>query len=190
MTWLKLIRWLSLATLAGAVEPKPIFVAEGNEYRFDTGALRGILRAKGKSQGLLPVVDGVSGSVLARSLGLFSHYRLLDAKTRYGTAAWDWTSETRLLADDTVEARWAADAAHPFDMKATYHWAAPNTLDVTSSVTARQELQRFEVFLASYFEGFASAFVHTKNGWQEAKKENGVWQAFPRDDAAAKIIAD
>lgn len=179
----------SLAALAGAAEP-PAFVAEGPAFRFDTGALRGLLHGEGKSRGLLPLVDCASGTNLARSVGLFSHYRLLDASTRYGVAGWEWASKAELLPDGAVVARWTSDAVHPFDMTATYRWSAPNALDVTTTVTARKELKRLEVFLASYLEGFGAAFAYTKQGFLEAKKSNGVWQAFPRDADAEKIIAD
>lgn len=166
------------------------FSASGKEFIFDTGALRGTLHNQGKSVGLFPVVGVASGTAVAKAYGLFSHYRLLDADARYGTAAWDWASESRLLPDGTVETRWTADAEHPFDLKAVYRWTGSNTLDVATTVTARQDLRRFESFLASYFEGFASAFVYTKNGFMEAKQDAGTWQAFPRDEAAVKIIGD
>ncbi len=177
------------SALAGAAEP-PAFVAEGNAFRFDTGALRGVLRGEGKSRGLLPVTDCATGTNLARSVGLFSHYRLLDATTRYGVAGWEWASTAELLPDGAVAVRWTADAVHPFDMTATYRWSAPNALDVTTTVTARKELKRLEVFLASYLEGFDAAFAYTKNGFLEAKKTDGVWQAFPRDAEAAQLIGD
>jgi len=177
------------AALAGAAEP-PAFTAEGHAFRFDTGALRGLLRGEGKSRGLLPVVDSATGTNLARSVGLFAHYRLLDATTRYGVAGWEWTSVAERLSDGAVIARWTSDAAHPFDMTATYRWAAPNAFDVVTTVTARKDLRNLEVFLASYLEGFGAAFAYTKDGFLEAKKEAGVWQAFPRDAAAEKIIAD
>jgi hypothetical protein len=178
-----------LAAIAGAAEP-PAFIADGNAFRFDTGALRGTLRANGRSLGLLPVTDCATGTNLARSVGLFSHYRLLDDTTRYGVAGWEWASTAERLPDGAVAVRWAADAVHPFDMAATYRWAATNALDVTTTVTPRKELKRFEVFLASYLEGFAAAFAYTKNGFLEAKKTDGVWQAFPRDADAEKLIAD
>ena len=179
----------SLAALAGAAEP-PAFFAEGNAFRFDTGALRGVLRGEGKSRGLLPLVDCATGTNLARSVGLFSHYRLLDSSMRYGVAGWEWASKAALLPDGAVVARWTSDAVHPFDMMTTYRWSAPNALDVTTTVTARKELKRFEVFLASYLEGFAAAFAYTKQGFLEAKKTDGVWQAFPRDANAENIISD
>ncbi|MFV1967201.1 MAG: hypothetical protein ACC628_17365 [Pirellulaceae bacterium] len=174
------------------------FTASGPGYTFDTGVLKGTLRSQGKSRGLLPVVDCPSGKSIARGAGLFSHYRLLDAETRYGTAAWDWTSQSQRLADGTVQVHWRADEAHPFDLTAAYKWAAPHVLDVTTSVVARKDLLRFESFLACYFEGFPASYVYVKKGpdssgdagFFEAKKSFAAWQIFPRDAAAEKTILD
>jgi hypothetical protein len=174
-----------------------LFSAAGQEFRFDTGALRGTLRPQGKSLGLSAVVEASSGKPIAGAFGLFSHYRLLDAESRYGTAAWDWPSEARLLPDGAVEVRWTADAAHPFDMKAVYCWKSSNTLDLATSVTPKKDLRRFEVFLASYFSGFPVSRVYARPSsgdpkpvFVEAEKSRGVWQAFPRDDVAIAMIQD
>jgi hypothetical protein len=174
------------------------FTAEGDAFRFDTGSLRGTLRGQGRSLGLGPMADTASGAPLSGAFGLFSHYRLLDADTRYGTAGWDWASTGRLMKDGAVESQWTADAAHPFDMKAVYRWSKPDTYDVTTTVTAQKDLRTFEVFLASYFEGFpaSSAYVEKnpqgdgKPGFMEARQSSGVWQTFPRDERTAKVFAD
>lgn len=181
-----------------AADAKLAFVAEGKEFRFDTGALRGTLRTQGRSLGLAPVFDAASGTKLSGAFGLFSHYRLLDAEARYGPAAWDWASQSRLLPDGSVEAAWSADKEHPFDLKAVYRWAAPNTLDVTTSVMPKKDLSRFESFLASYFEPLPTPLVYVKAcpetggkpGFLEASKPSGDWQMFPRDDEAVKTIQD
>jgi hypothetical protein len=148
--------------------------------------------------GLASVADAASGTVLSGAYGLFSHYRLLDAETRYGGGAWDWPSAARLLPDGAVEASWTADAGHPFDLRAVYRWTAPGTLDVTTTVVPRKDLSRLEVFLASYFAGFPGSFVYVKGcpetegkeGFLEAKKSFAAWQMFPRDDEAVKTIRD
>lgn len=166
------------------------------EFLFDTGELRGTLRPQGRSLGLTGVVDVPSGKALAGAYGLCSHYRLLDAEARYGTAGWDWPSQARLLDNGAVEVCWSADAAHPFRMEATYRFVAPNTLDVATRVTARRALRRFEVFLASYFAGFPVSMVYARGGpegqpqFLPATKDRGVWLAFPRDDQAVPIIQD
>jgi hypothetical protein len=183
---------------AANVSAKLAFAAEGKEYRFDTGLLRGTLRPQGRSFGLTPMVDSASGSGITGALGLFSHYRLLDAEARYGGGAWDWSSEAKCLPDGSVLATWSADQGHPFDMKALYRWKAPNVLDLATSVAPRKDVERFEVFLASYFNGFAESLVYVTGcpqtggapGLLSAKRANGDWQMFPRDEAAVKTIHD
>ena len=183
--------------LAGA-ETSLAFAANDKEFRFDTGILRGVLRPQGKSLGLTPVTDVATGAALAKEYGLCSHYRLLDAETRYGGGAWDWVSQARLTRDGTVESSWSADPGHPFDLKAAYRWAAPNTLDVATSITAKKDLSRFEVFLASYFEGLASSSAYVqacaetggKPGFLEAKQDVATWHMFPRDEQAVRTIGD
>jgi hypothetical protein len=190
---------LLAATAAGgwsralaAATPALAFRAEGREFTFATGALRGTLRGGGRSRGLIPVFDTATGKPLTRSSGLFSPYRLLDDRARYGPAAWDWASEASLRADGAVEVKWTADATHPFDMRAVYRWSAADTLDLTLQVTARQELRKLEVFLASYFDGFPTTVVYAgaPAAFVAAPQAAGTWQMFPRDDEAVKTIQD
>lgn len=168
-----------------------------NGFTFNTGVLRGKLRADGKSKGLSAVVHVPSGMVLDSSLGLFSHYRVFSANHRYSTAAWDWPSEARLAPDGSVEVRWPATAERPFELSAVYRWAAPDTLDLETRVQAKTALAKFESFLASYFsEGFTNAVVWVRSEgatggrFMAAGKSCGHWLAFPRDEAAAAIIQD
>ena len=182
---------------AAAAEKELAFTPVDNEFHFDTGALRGTLHGQGRSRGLVPAFDGPSGTALTKGFGLFSHYRLLDDRTRYGTAAWDWSSQARVLSNRAVEVNWSADDAHSFDLQAVYRWSAPSTLDLTTRVTARGALRRFEVFLASYFDGFPLTRVYANdpaNGgtpaFLAASKSIGTWHMFPRDEEAVKLIQD
>jgi len=179
-------------------DDKVAFIKDGNQFSFNTGKLKGVLRAEGKSKGLAPLVDIASDATVNRSLGIFSHYRLLETNNRYGRAAWDWASKAKVRCDGSVKANWEADEKHPFDMTAIYQWSKPDTLDVTTTVTARKDLKRFEVFLASYFSGFAKSWVYAngaegtdaKPAFLEASRDKGVWHMFPRDDAAVEMIGD
>ena len=171
--------------------------ADTNGFTFDTGLLRGNLRAGGKSKGLSGVVHVPTGTTLDSSLGLFSHYRIFSTNQRYGTAAWDWPSEAALRPDGSVAVRWPAAAERPFELRALYRWAAADTLDLETSVVAKTNLAHFEVFLASYFsEGFTNSLLCAKarDGgtfqFIAADKGGGPWQAFPRDEPAAAIIQD
>jgi hypothetical protein len=180
----------SQATAASAT-----FQPDGDAYQFDTGILRGTLRNAGKSQGLFPVVHCATGKSLARGLGLFSHYRLLDDSARYGSAGWDWASKAERLDDASVAVAWSPDDEHPFEMRAVYRLSAPDTLDLTTKIIPTKELKRFEVFLASYFDGFPQVSVYVKPrsqaeaaGFLEARKEDALWHMFPRDAAAVEMI--
>jgi len=175
---------------------KPVFSASGtNEFAFDTGVLKGKLRAGGKSTGLSSVLHLPTGLTMDSSMGLFGHYRVFSANKRYGTAAWDWPSEAKLRPDGSVEARWPSTEDRPFELRALYRWAAPDTLDLETSVQAKTDLAKFESFLASYFaDGFTNACVYARSNNQAslmaADKSCGTWQAFPRDNEAVSIIQD
>jgi hypothetical protein len=166
-----------------------------NEFVFDTGVLRGKLHADGKSRGLSSVIHIPSGTRLDASMGLFSHYRVFSSNKRYGAGAWDWPSEAALRPDGSVEVRWPAAADRPFELGAVYRWAAPDTLDLETTVLAKTNLAKFESFLASYFTpGFTNSLVNTgapgTPNWIAAEPSHGVWLVFPRDDSALKIIQD
>lgn len=169
------------------------------QYTFDTGTLRGRLRAEGKSQGLTSVVHVPSGTRLDRSLGLCGHYRVFTENKRYGTAAWDWPSTSQLRPDGAVTTVWPATDHRPFTMTATYRWKDPQTLDVTTTVTAKQDLSGFESFFASYFEQtFPSPCVYVSEhpdarggpGFLSARHVFGQWQMFPRDETVLPLIRD
>ena len=187
---------LSRAQVTTPGGAKLAFLASGtNEFAFDTGVLKGKLHAGGKSKGLSEVVHVPTDTRLDSSMGLFGHYRVFTANKRYGTAAWDWPSEARLRRDGSVEVQWPPAADRPFVLRAVYRWAAPNILDLETSVLAQTNLAKFESFLASYFaQGFTNACVYARaNGRPQlvaADKTEGVWQAFPRDEQAAAIIQD
>lgn len=170
--------------------------AEGGEFQFDTGVLRGTIRAKGRSSGLTNVVHIPSGKTISGTYGLFSHYRLLSANHRYGTAAWDAPSEAKLCDDGALVATWPAAENRPFDIQVTYRWSAATTLDIETAITAHADLPDFESFLASYFsEPFTNSMVYARPPDGEprlmpAEPANGAWQMFPRDPAAVRIIKD
>jgi hypothetical protein len=181
---------LLLGALACAAEPA--FTPSGGEFRFDTGALRGTLRGGGQSIGLVPVTDASTTAAVARFKGLLSPYRLLTADRRFGDGAWDWASTAALQPDGSVRVEWKADAGHPLDMTGVYRWASSNALDLAIAVRPREELKTFEVFVASYFEGFpsASAWAGGAGGFIEAARADAAWHMFPRDDDAATLIRD
>jgi hypothetical protein len=183
--------------------PKPptnrlAFVADGtNGFTFDTGLLRGRLRARGKSSGLTSVVHVPTGAALDQGSGWFGHYRVFTTGKRYGTAAWDWPGDAVLQSDGSVEVRWPAVDGRGFELRAVYRWTAADTLDLETSVRARTNLPKFEVFLASYFsKQFTNSLVYRTvefTGWpgfMAAEERLGTWLVFPRDDSEIALIRD
>jgi hypothetical protein len=189
-----------LMSEASAATPAPAFrPAPDGGFAFDTGVLRGRLRAGGKSIGLSAVVHTPTGARLDRSMGLLSHYRVFTTGARYGAGAWDWPSTARLRDDGAVEIRWPDAADRPFELRALCRWSDAATLDVETAVTARRDLPAFESYLASYFnERFtnaavcapADAGIAAAPQFLRAEQRQGAWQMFPRDDAAVALIQD
>jgi hypothetical protein len=177
---------------------KPAFTRAAGELHFDTGVLKGTLGGGGKSLGLRPVTHVASGVQIAGAYGILSPYRLLTSDARFGTAAWDWASKTEVLPDGAAKVSWSPDEAHPLEMTGVYRWAAGDTLDLALTVKPQRDLRCFELFLASYFNGFPAALACVERpgalygAWRfmEAVKAHGTWQAFPRDDRAAAIFGD
>jgi hypothetical protein len=172
---------------------------EAKSYTFDTGILKGVLRLKGRSIGLVPVVYTEVGSEIATGEGLLNHYRVFTLGKRFGYGARRWPSTSELQADGSVKVFWQATPDRPFDLQATYSWFAPNTIDLVTSVRAKTKLESFEVFLASYYRPtFTDSRVWAssdprgslKAGFVSADREHGEWLAFPRDEQAVEVIGD
>lgn len=161
-------------------------------FVFDTGVLNGNFRNAGRSIGLLPATHLASGTTLTSSMGLFSIYRVFSDGRRYGKGMWEVSSEAQGPPDGSVAVRWLPDADRPFELRATYRWIEPSSLDIAIAVTAGQDLHVFETFLAAYFgPRFTNSQVLVKGGGLvAAERANGLWQMFPRDRDAVKVIFD
>jgi hypothetical protein len=180
--------------------PRLGFVAgDKGAYTFDTSVLRGALCSEGKPRGLSSVTHVPSGAKLDGGAGILGYYRVFTTNKRYGTAAWEWPGAAKLLPDGAVQVTWPEAADRPFEMTAMYRWKDPQTLDVETTATARKDLSKFEVFLASYFDqAFASPSAYVaenpetqgKPGFLLAKKSCGDWQMFPRDAEVVPIMRD
>jgi hypothetical protein len=93
---------------------------------------------------------------------------------------------------------WSPDKEHPLEMIGVYRWSADDTLDLELTVTPQRDLPRFELFLASYFNGFPASLAYVQrpasannsSPFMGAVKAGGDWQTFPRDEAAATIFGD
>ncbi len=184
-------------TTAGASEvPSMTFVPDGEGgFMFDIGVMTGRLHAKGRSLGLTEVMHQGTQVRLDKSNGLLSHYRVFTRGVRHGGGAWDWASTAKRLDPVTVEVQFADAPERPFTMRALYRLAKPSTIEVTTEVKARNPIEGFEVFLASYFNAaFTNAAVMAKVGGTEdlveATPERGDWQMYPRDAAARALAQD
>ena len=199
-TFIPMTACLLAALCAVASHGAPAFKpADDGGFEFDTGVLRGRLRAGGKSLGLSSVVHVPTATRLDSSNGLFSHYRVFTRGKRHGGGAWDWPSTAKLRPDGAVEVLFPATPERPIELKALYRWAGPATLDLETAVRAVSDLEAFESFLASYFSApFTNSSVYARDStstpnrprFVAADKPAGDWQIFPRDDAAAGLIQD
>jgi hypothetical protein len=172
---------------------------EAGSFTFDTGVLAGVLHQEGKSIGLVPVTYTTGGTAITTGEGLFNHYRVFTRGKRYGYGARRWPSTADLHTDSSVEALWPATPDRPFELRATYSWAALNAVDLVTVVRAETKLEAFEVFLASYYRpAFTDSRVWASRdprrglraGFVSADREVGEWLAFPRDERAAEVIGD
>lgn len=182
---------LSLLLLLGAAAAKgaPRFEEADGTYTFHTGTLSGILKGGKGSKGLTQVTDLRSGSEWVISPGLFSLYRIFDRDHRYGDAR-DRDSQSRLLADGSVECLWPADDQNPFLLRALYRWSDPQSLDIEITVTPTRDLPDFEVFLSTYLKGTDHSYGYAKGGFVEALGTDGDYHLFPRDEAARTMALD
>lgn len=190
----------STTILAG--EPSLRFEPAGQGlYQFDTGVLKGTLKLDGRYQGLCPLIDVATGADLTHPPGVFSLYRVFSTNTRYGDAARDWPTTTRLLPDGAVAVNWPANREHPVEIRGVYRWSASDTLDLEIAVTPRQEMPDFELFLSSYFTKNFRASVYLKPEEDPGTgprflpvdrqaDSTGGYVMFPRDAKALAAVQD
>lgn len=181
------------------------FVPEGNgHYRFDTGILSGRLRCDGQAQGLSSLVHAPSDVELAyggNHPGIFSYYRIFSTNKRFGDAARDWPTESKLLDDGAVQVDWPPTDEHPLRLRAVYRWTAADRLDLETTATPLEDMPGFEVFLSSYFAKGFDAWVYVEpRRFTDDPAElirtdvnpliEGTYLMFPRDRHAAQMVFD
>jgi hypothetical protein len=185
-----------------AESPKTVFRPAGTGlFDFDTGILRGRLKLDGRYQGVYPLVDAGSAADLTMPPGVFSPYRVFTTGKRFGNAARDWPTTTRLLDDGAVEVRWPAGKENPLEITGVYRLAAADTLDLELTVRPQLDLPDFELFMSSYFTRSFRASVYLKPQGllvqkprfvpvDRGKDDKGGYVMFPRDDKALDMIRD
>jgi len=192
---------------AMAAEPADLGFRPGDEpghFAFDTGVLRGTVRMNGHSQGIVELVHVGSGvPVVAggRLPGALSPYRVFSRGVRYGNAARDWPTETKVLDDGALRVFWKAGEVNPLEITAVYRWTRPDTLDLELAVTPKRDMPDFELFMSSYFEQgfFAKVYAKADPSPDSAGKllptdrtpdAEGGYVMFPRDEDALRMIRD
>lgn len=197
---------VTMLLLPGAVQTASLSfqIVDHGVFSFDTGVLKGQLRADEHSQGIPTMVDLASGVELAyggSNPGIFSYYRMFSAGTRYADTARTLPKAAKLLDDGSVRIDWPAGEENPFEMTAVYRWSAPNILDLETRVTPQIDMEDFEIFLSSYFNENFRSFVYTHPARYAELGASflpvdvnpliyGTYVAFPRDLEAAQIVYD
>jgi hypothetical protein len=194
-----------IALSAHADSRNLVFKADEKGYfSFNTGAIKGRLRADNGGQGIVSLIDIKTGAELAYgdgNWGLLSYYRLLVTGDRWGNAARNWPKTARLLPDGGVEVIWPAADEHPVVLKAIYRLSSANTIDLETEVESKKDLSKFELFLSSYFSEnfrswiYAAAARHRPGEAVFIPTEVnplvvGTYLAFPRDLQAARLFYD
>lgn len=153
----------SLGAARAAEAPSLAFrAASATSAEFDTGAFRGTVRLDGASQGISSFVHAASGREIAKAPGLLSYYRVFSSGKRHGDAARDWPVRFEILDDGALRILFAASEEHPLELAGTFRWRDSATLDLTTTVTPRTDLPRFEMFLSSYLAPGSEGFAYLK----------------------------
>ncbi len=200
--WLFGILALTAAVASAAASDLAFGPGENGLFAFDTGPFRGHLTATATGQGLCSLVDKGSGRELtkgSKDYGLFSFYRLLAVDQRWGSSAWSLPKTAERTPDGGVRITWAGRPEHPFDIRGTFRWSAPDTLDVLAEVTPQIDVHRFELFLGSYFADTFRSQVYVRGRGGAPPRFLpvdvnplivGTYVSFPRDHRTAAIIYD
>ena len=163
---------------------------------FDTGVVKGSLKKDGNGDFFRPITFIDPAVPIDNNHGLFVPYRFLTPQKRYGFGSWEWPRTGKLLAGGAAELSWVETPDRPFAFTATYNWKSADTLDFTVAFTPTVDLDKFELFVGSYFRQFTKAVVYLKDagngkpGFVDTPKENGQAQLFPRGTGVLPIIKD
>jgi len=173
-------------------------------FSFDTGVVNGTFQANDAGQGLTRLIHTKTGVEFVGEgwPGLLGFYRLLAVNRRWGDRGSTWPKRATVLPNGGLQIVWPAHDEHPFELTAMFRWVAPDTLDLVAGVRPREKLERFELFLASYFRAASKGYVYVKKGlhWRKPPASfvpmemnplvAGTFLAFPRDLDAVRLFYD
>ncbi len=163
---------------------------------FNTGVVKGSLKKDGQGDFFRPISFIDPPLPMDNNRGLLVPYRFLTPQKRFGFGSWEWPRTGRILANGAAELAWAETPDRPFRFTATYAWEAADTLDFTVVFTPGVDLEKFELFVGSYFKQFTKAVVYVRDagdgkpGFVDTPKEKGGAQLFPRGDDVMPMIQD
>lgn len=180
-----------------AADSKLAFKDDGKgNLAFDTGVVKGSVKKDGTGGGLKPISFVEPAVPIDNNHGLLVPYRFLTTPKRYGFGSWEWPRTGKLVDGGGAELSWATATNRPFHFSTTYRWKTADTLDMTLVFTADTDLQKFELFVGSYFRAFTKAKAYAKDagngkpGFLEASKDKGGMQLFPKNDEVMAMIND
>ena len=168
-----------------------------NNLAFDTGVVKGSLQKDGRGEALKPITFVEPNVAIDSNHGLFVPYRFLTPQRRYGFGSWEWPRTGNLLDNGAAELNWAGAPDRPFNFSTIYQWRSADTLDLTVFFTPQTNLDKFELFLGSYFQKFSKAKAYAQdagNGnagfveWAGDKARD--MQVFPRSEQVLPMIND
>jgi hypothetical protein len=182
---------------AAPADPKLAFKAdEKGNLAFDTGVVKGSVQKDGKAGTLKPVAFVRPTLTIDTNFGLLVPYRFLTPQKRFGFGSWEWPRTGKVLDNGAAELSWAASDDRPFAFSITYRWSAVDILDATIVFTPNVDLDKFELFLGSYFRSFTKAKAYVKDagggkpGFVDSPKDKGGMQLFPKSEDVLPIIND
>jgi len=163
---------------------------------FNTGVVKGSLKKDGLGAGLKPITFIEPNVPIDNNHGLLVPYRFLTPQKRYGFGSWEWPRTGKVLPDGGAELRWATTTNRPFTFSSTLRWKAADTVDLTLVFTPDTDLEKFELFLGSYFRNFTIGKAYVKDagngqpGFVNTPKDKGEMQLFPKNQDVMAIIND
>jgi len=173
-------------------------IDDAGNLAFDTGVVRGSLQKDGAGEALKPITFvNPEIAINGTNHGLLTPYRFLTPQKRYGFGSWEWPRTGKVLPDGSAELRWNAAADRPFTFSTGYQWKAADTLDFTVTFAPRTDLEKFELFLGSYFLNFKKVKAFVKDagngaaGFIEVSDQiKGGYQLFPRGPEVLPVLND
>lgn len=181
----------------GATDSKLAFRDDGQgNLVFNTGVVKGSLKKEGLGDGLKPISFCDPAVSISHNHGLLVPYRFLTTLKRYGFASWEWPRTGKVLDNGAAELRWLAATNRPFVFSTTYRWKTADTLDMTVAFTPNINMEKFELFLGSYFRAFTKTMAYVQDagngrpGFLDAPKNKGGMQLFPRNEEVMSVIKD